>query len=231
MPGMLYAFDEYLLDTALFELWWRGERRLLPPKPLDLLILLVENRERVVTKIELRDRLWPDVVVSDNALVQTVACTRDALSDARTRPIENVRGRGYRFALPVTERSSTAVPRRGGVVLDAGDDRALEAALQPFLHAGTSVVRVVAGGGLPPLTSPVAPCVLVVEHLERADAALLLLFTTLARAERPGVVVIGTCDFETPDRDVRALLTPLRPVEILSARLGLSNHLGSFAIL
>jgi DNA-binding winged helix-turn-helix (wHTH) protein len=98
---MMYAFDDYLLDTSLFELSWRGERRLLQPKPLDVLMLLVENRERVVTKAELRERLWPGVIVSDNALVQAVACTRDGLRDARSPAIENVRGRGYRFTLDV----------------------------------------------------------------------------------------------------------------------------------
>ena len=98
---MVHTFDDFVLDTSLFELRFRSEPRPLQPKPLDLLSYLVEHRDRVVLKSELLERLWPGVNVTHNALVQAIACVREALADARSPAISSVRGRGYRFVLPV----------------------------------------------------------------------------------------------------------------------------------
>src|SRR4051812_10762961 len=100
---MLYAFAHYELDTQLFVLRCHGILTPIQPKPLDLLVYLVEHRDRVVTKRELLARLWPDVQVTENALQQAVATVREALSPSATGAVVSVRGRGYRFELPVLE--------------------------------------------------------------------------------------------------------------------------------
>jgi Tol biopolymer transport system component/DNA-binding winged helix-turn-helix (wHTH) protein len=82
-----------------------GGRRLeLEPKAFDLLLLLAGNPGRVVEKEEIFERIWPDSVVTDNALARVVAHLRRELGDSaeQARYVETVRTRGYRF-LPEIE--------------------------------------------------------------------------------------------------------------------------------
>jgi DNA-binding winged helix-turn-helix (wHTH) protein len=106
-----YAFDDYVLDMRTYELRWRGVLRPLQPRPLDVLHYLVSRPDRVVTKAELLRAVWTGVHVTDNALAQAVAGVRAALADARRPAIASVRGRGYRFVLPVAvdDRSPAAL--------------------------------------------------------------------------------------------------------------------------
>ena len=108
---MRFVFDDFTLDTNVFELTHRGVLRPLQPKPLDLLRYLIENRDRVVLKRELLSHLWADVRVTENALAQAVACVREVMADAKSPAVLGMRGRGYRFVLPVTEIADE--PRRG----------------------------------------------------------------------------------------------------------------------
>ncbi len=93
-----------------------GERQLLAdgaPAPLggrafDLLLCLVEHRDRMVSKDELLARVWPGLVVEENNLSVQVSALRKLLG---REAIATVAGRGYRFALPVR-----AVPAADGAV-------------------------------------------------------------------------------------------------------------------
>ena len=102
----VFAFDDYVLDTSLYELRLRGDRCPLARKPLDVLEHLILNRHRVVLKDELRERLWPGVHVTDNALVQAIVLVREALVHTPAPAVASVRGRGYRFVRPVTPRTA-----------------------------------------------------------------------------------------------------------------------------
>jgi DNA-binding winged helix-turn-helix (wHTH) protein len=101
-----YAFGEFELDLALCELRRRGRRVPIEPKALDLLTYLVRQRHRVVTKAELLESLWPREFVTEASLTYCVRAARQAVDDdgARQALLVTVRGRGYRFAAPVTER-------------------------------------------------------------------------------------------------------------------------------
>ena len=100
----VYQFREFTLDV--------GERRLsraevpvhLSPKAHDLLVMLVRQPGRLLTKEELLARIWPDAFVADGILTVHVSAVRKALGDdARpTTYIETVSGSGYRFIAPVT---------------------------------------------------------------------------------------------------------------------------------
>ncbi len=226
---MLYVFDDYVLDTRLFELRFRGEVKPLQPKPLDLLRYLVEHRDRVVLKSELLATLWPNVHVSDNALAQAVACVREALAHTRRAAIQSLRGRGYRFALDVdvcarSERTSDTAPRpaRPRVVYDASDKVGLAERLAPLVAGGARVVR-----ASPDRASDLArfdvlssATVLVIDELERADAMTLALFATLARIHSGDVTVLGTCDFTrlAPGDASHTFLAPLSARDDEAAR-------------
>ena len=74
-------------------------------KAFDVLRLLIEHRERVVTKAELLDIVWADSQVAEVAVPWTVLHVRRVLGQgsADKHPIETVHGRGYRF---VADRKS-----------------------------------------------------------------------------------------------------------------------------
>lgn len=94
----LVAFEDFELDEACFELRQSGIRLKLEPKTFDVLRYLVSNRDRVVTKRELLDILWPEQCVTEAVLHTHVALARRVLrDDRRGRLIETLHGRGYRF--------------------------------------------------------------------------------------------------------------------------------------
>ncbi|MEO1167960.1 MAG: alpha/beta fold hydrolase [Pseudomonadota bacterium] len=96
---MTYRFDEFELDPAQFELRRGGDSLAAEPQVLSLLILLVENRERLVGKDEVIDKVWNGRIVSDAAVTSRVKSARQLLDDdgSRQRYIRTVRGKGFRF--------------------------------------------------------------------------------------------------------------------------------------
>ena len=100
-----YEFDALRIDTALSRLARAGEPVPLPPKAFDLLILLARNTDRVMTKSELMEALWPGTFVDEANLTQHVYTLRKALGDQPNgQPfIETVPRRGYRLATAVRE--------------------------------------------------------------------------------------------------------------------------------
>jgi len=99
----LIRFDEYQIDTRRWTLRWRDEPLALKRKSFDLLLFLVNNRDRVVSKEELMQALWPGQFVEEGNLTQHVFLVRKALSrhPSGLKIIETISGRGYRFMAPV----------------------------------------------------------------------------------------------------------------------------------
>jgi DNA-binding winged helix-turn-helix (wHTH) protein len=96
---LIYRFDDVVVDCAKFQVLKAGEPRTLAPRAFDLLVHLIENRDRVIEKQECFDHVWRDVFVSDNALTKAIKEVRRALGDDADSPhyIETVPKRGYRF--------------------------------------------------------------------------------------------------------------------------------------
>ena len=83
-----------------------GEPVLLGGRAFDLLLVLIELRDRVVGKEELLARVWPGVVVEDNNLSVQISSLRKVLG---TDAIVTVAGRGYRFTLPLLDDVAASV--------------------------------------------------------------------------------------------------------------------------
>ncbi|HEY3817715.1 MAG TPA: AAA family ATPase [Polyangiaceae bacterium] len=107
-PATVYAFGDFELDAPLFELRRAGDKVRIEPKVLDLLLVLVRSRDRIVQKSEILETLWPGVTVSEASIWRVVLEARRALGDAEQRTIVTVRGRGFRFAANVTESPAAA---------------------------------------------------------------------------------------------------------------------------
>src|SRR5215475_280663 len=103
--GVLYAFDGYQLDTQRYELRHGGALCALERQGFNVLVYLVQHRDRVVTKDELMEQLWPNQSVSESILTQRLRAARRALGDSGRdqRLIKTVHGRGYRFIAAVEE--------------------------------------------------------------------------------------------------------------------------------
>jgi DNA-binding winged helix-turn-helix (wHTH) protein/class 3 adenylate cyclase len=107
---MLYVFGEFELDTQRYELRQVKRVQHLEPQGFKVLLYLIERRDRVVSKHELFEHLWPDQYVTEATLTQRLVAVRRALGDnGRTqRYIRTVHGRGYRFVEPVVEHAEVA---------------------------------------------------------------------------------------------------------------------------
>ena len=103
ITGHLYEFGSFTLDTAQHLLSRQGEPVPLTPKTFDMLLLLVENRGRMLTKDEIMKALWPNSFVEESNLTQQISMIRKALGETASehRYIVTVPGRGYRFAAEV----------------------------------------------------------------------------------------------------------------------------------
>lgn len=109
---MNYAFGDWLLDVGARELRRGGVVARLEPQVFDLLCLLVENHERVVSRDEIIEKIWRGRIISDAALSSRVKSARQALDDDgdRQRLIRTHHGVGFRFVGEVVERARPAEP-------------------------------------------------------------------------------------------------------------------------
>ena len=94
-------FESFELDLRSGEVWRDGTRLRLQDQPFQVLRVLLERRGEIVTREELRQKLWPGntVVDFDDGLNTAVKKIRDLLGDSAERPryIETIPRRGYRF--------------------------------------------------------------------------------------------------------------------------------------
>jgi Tol biopolymer transport system component/DNA-binding winged helix-turn-helix (wHTH) protein len=100
---MIFRFDSYTLDSDTRTLSSRDSTVALTPKAFQALLVLVENSARVMSKAELFESLWPQQVVEESNLTQTISMLRKALEEAANgkRYIATFHGHGYRFVEPV----------------------------------------------------------------------------------------------------------------------------------
>src|SRR6185437_15807097 len=98
-----YRFGEFTVDADQKVLLFQDQPRPLTPKVFDMLLILLENSPRLVSKEELMDRLWPDTFVEEANLTSNILQLRKSLGDNARHPtyIETVARRGYRFIMPV----------------------------------------------------------------------------------------------------------------------------------
>jgi predicted ATPase len=111
MAAMRFRFADCLLDAERFELHRGGRPIAVEPKVFELLLYLVRNHERAITKQELLDAVWPDTATTESSLTRAVSLARTAVGERGTeaRVIRTVRGRGYRIDVVVTlEDADTA---------------------------------------------------------------------------------------------------------------------------
>jgi len=110
-----YKFEEFEADLRAAELRKNGNRLKLQMQPFQVLVALLERPKEVVTREELRQRLWPqDTFVDfDHGLNTAMVKLRDVLGDSASKPkfIETIAKRGYRFLGTAEVISDQPAPR------------------------------------------------------------------------------------------------------------------------
>jgi len=143
----LVQFGVFELDLQNAQLRKSGVKVKLQDQPLKILQALLENPGQIVTREELRSRIWPanTFVEFDQGLYNAMARLRDALGDSSDNPrfIQTVARRGYRFIAPV--RPPSAAPLTQSALEQPQGETHRPAVLRRFL---VSILAGLLGGGL-----------------------------------------------------------------------------------
>jgi DNA-binding winged helix-turn-helix (wHTH) protein/TolB-like protein/tetratricopeptide (TPR) repeat protein len=110
---MKYQIGEYIVDTARYRITCGDATLPVEPKVFDLLVYLIQHRDRVLTRDELFREVWDGREVSDATLSNHVKSARKVLGDSGElqKTIQTIRGRGYQFIAPVRELADeTPIP-------------------------------------------------------------------------------------------------------------------------
>lgn len=134
-PQRVYRFGVFEADVACGELRRNGSKVRLQEQPFQVLIALLERSGEVVTREELRQRLWPaDTFVDfDHSLNTAINKVRDALGDGAVNPrfLETIPKKGYRFIAAVQRLGAEATPP---AVAAPASGAVLEAEPLPVVH-------------------------------------------------------------------------------------------------
>lgn len=127
-----FRFGRVVVDPGRHEICVDGRVVETQPKAFELLRYLIENRDRVVDKNELLERLWPGVVVTESSLTQALKKARRIVGDdgERQAVIRTVQRRGFRFVAPLDPPDG---PASVGPATDPGPAAAGSVAVLAFV--------------------------------------------------------------------------------------------------
>lgn len=134
---MRFLFSDHVLDTETREL--RAGSRLVGTEPqvFDVLVYLLENHERVVSKDDLIDAVWNGRIISDSTLTSRINAARTAIGDSGSTQalIRTVPRKGIRFIGEVRAEPGTADPAPPDGQPPTVDRRAI--VVLPFVNIGS----------------------------------------------------------------------------------------------
>lgn len=109
---MSFHFNDVEIDTKQYRITRAGHTVSVEPKVFDIIVYLIENRNRLVSRDELFEKIWDARAVSDTTLSNHIKSARKALGDdgEQQHTIKTVRGRGYQFIAEVSVAVLTGEP-------------------------------------------------------------------------------------------------------------------------
>lgn len=116
-PGNCLVFEDFVLDRQL-RMLRRGKHVIdLRPQSFDVLEILATHPGQLVTREDLRKKVWQDRIVTDDSLTHCIVDVRRALGDTAQRIVRTIRGRGYVFEADVSiEPADSTLRLREGAV-------------------------------------------------------------------------------------------------------------------
>src|SRR5258705_1316651 len=129
--GYLYRFGQFALDSRKRTVTRADSPVSLTPKAFDVLLFLVQNPNRLVTKEELLQAVWGDTFVEEGNLTQYISHLRKALGDNSedARLIVTIARKGYQFAWDVTVAQAADTAKQAAVQVST--DESLRADARP----------------------------------------------------------------------------------------------------
>jgi DNA-binding winged helix-turn-helix (wHTH) protein len=111
--GGVVSFGPFRLDPHTESVWRNADEIRLRPKTFAVLRYLADHPRRLVTKEELLEAVWPEVVVGDAALTVCIGEIRKVLGDDAQTPrfVETIHRRGYRFIGPLASVAAVLAGR------------------------------------------------------------------------------------------------------------------------
>ena len=164
LPADPVRIGRAVIDPRARRLLVEGRPVRVGSRAFDVLMLLVVERDRVVSKDEILQAVWPNLIVEENNLQVQVAALRRALGP---EAIVTVSGRGYRLAVPVQEVEGTAPGATDGMQASTVAAAAPTAPIAPVAPTGPPATPVL--GNLP---RPASALVGREAELARGEAAL-----------------------------------------------------------
>ena len=112
---MQFLFTDYVFDTDRRELRRGSKPVAVEPQVFDLLLYLVLNRDRVVSKDDLLESVWGGRIVSDSTLASRINAARKAIGDSgeKQKLIRTIARKGFRFVGAVSTQPNGAAPAQG----------------------------------------------------------------------------------------------------------------------
>ena len=150
---MIYRFGPFELDTAKVELRSGGEVCSVEPQVFALLALLVDNRERLVSKDEIIEKVWDGRVVSEAAVASRIKSARKVLGDdGKTQQfIKTIHGQGFRFVADAKVSRAVVADQGGRKPAVQSDDHTSRPsiAVLPFRPIGATGLYAAIADALP----------------------------------------------------------------------------------
>ena len=200
LGGQMYRLAEFVVDLR-HQLLLQGDRRVdLTRKPFGILVYLVENRDRLVTRRELLDRFWDGKDVYDQTLTRALARIRSALGDSREVPrfIETRWASGYQYIGPFEEDVQgllASVPGSDDALPKLVEAAPLSLAPEPF----APISRPPRPRFLPALINPTALLCLMTAFILVAATVTLVYY----RSQIPLLARSSPASFQPPAVHVR----------------------------
>jgi len=106
---MIYRFNNTALDTINYHLQVDGIDVAVEPQVFNLILYLIENKDRVVSRDELLDHVWQGRVVSDTSINNSIKSARKALGDdgIKQQVIKTIHSRGYQFVAQLHHKQNS----------------------------------------------------------------------------------------------------------------------------
>jgi DNA-binding winged helix-turn-helix (wHTH) protein/alpha-beta hydrolase superfamily lysophospholipase len=151
---MLFSFEDFTIDVSRREMRRGAAPVAVEPQVFDLLVYLIENRERVVSRDDLIASVWGGRIVSESTLASRINAARQALGDngEAQRLIKTIQRKGIRFVGELRDGARTTAPATANAVQDV-----------TFCKTADGVHLAVATSGNGP---PVVKCANWLNHIE-----------------------------------------------------------------
>jgi Tol biopolymer transport system component/DNA-binding winged helix-turn-helix (wHTH) protein len=218
--NQLYKFGPFCLDVSERVLICDGRVVPLSPKLFDTLLVLIENRGRILGKDELMQAIWPDAYVEESNLTHNISQIRRALGDGEY--IETIPRRGYRF---VSEVQTVRREAQGAETVETGDSWGKPVFISPNGSISAHSVNAVSGGAQSEMGDPVASVSpsageIQPDMIEKAPALNLRRAPWLAALVLVGLAIVLLALFviSRPVNDhAEKLFRPINPTKITTS--------------